>query len=103
MTTDPFTAFEFDADDAGRVLDEALVGADDGELFLETSASESLAFDDGRLKVAKLNVDENPGTPPKFGIRGIPTLMLFKDGAVADTKVGAASKTQLSEWVESVI
>ena len=65
MTTDPFTAFEFDADDAGRVLDEALVGADDGELFLETSASESLAFDDGRLKVA--NFDAERG----FGLRGV--------------------------------
>jgi hypothetical protein len=50
MTTDPFSAFEFDADDAGRVLMRRWSGADDGELFLETSASESLAFDDGRLK-----------------------------------------------------
>lgn len=65
MTTDPFSAFEFDADDAGRVLDEALVGADDGELFLETSTAESLAFDDGRLKVA--NFDAERG----FGLRGV--------------------------------
>ncbi len=48
----------------------------------------------GRLKVAKLNIDENPGTPPKFGIRGIPTLMLFKGGQHVATKVGALSKSQ---------
>ncbi|WP_348672511.1 thioredoxin TrxA [uncultured Abyssibacter sp.] len=54
----------------------------------------------GRLKIAKLNVDENPGTPPKFGIRGIPTLMLFKDGEVAATKVGALSKAQLSDFLD---
>ena len=57
----------------------------------------------GRVTVAMMNIDENPMTPQKYGVRGIPTLMLFKDGAVAATKVGAASKSQLSEWVESVI
>lgn len=55
----------------------------------------------GRLKIAKLNVDENPGTPPKYGIRGIPTLMLFKDGEVAATKVGALSKSQLTEFIDA--
>jgi thioredoxin 1 len=55
----------------------------------------------GKLKIAKLNIDENPGTPPKFGIRGIPTLMLFKDGNVEATKVGAVSKSQLSAFVDS--
>ena len=54
---------------------------------------------DGKVTVAKLNVDENPDTPPKYGIRGIPTLLLFKDGNVAATKVGALSKTQLAEFV----
>ncbi|HKL78628.1 MAG TPA: thioredoxin TrxA [Gammaproteobacteria bacterium] len=53
-----------------------------------------------RLKVAKLNIDENPNTPPKYGVRGIPTLMLFKDGNVEATKVGALSKAQLSAFVE---
>lgn len=57
----------------------------------------------GRLKVAKLNIDENPNTPPKFGIRGIPTLMLFKNGEVAATKVGALSKTQLTEFLDANI
>ena len=55
----------------------------------------------GRLKVCKLNIDENPSTPPKFGIRGIPTLMLFKDGAVEATKVGALSKSQLTAFLDS--
>jgi thioredoxin 1 len=54
----------------------------------------------GRVKVAKLNIDENPGTPPKYGIRGIPTLMLFKDGNVAATKVGALSKSQLAAFLD---
>jgi len=54
----------------------------------------------GRLKVAKLNIDENPATPPKYGIRGIPTLMLFKGGNVEATKVGAVSKSQLSAFLD---
>ena len=54
----------------------------------------------GRVTVAKLNIDENPMTPTKFGVRGIPTLMLFKDGEVASTKVGALSKIKLVEWLE---
>jgi thioredoxin len=56
---------------------------------------------EGRLKVAKLNIDENPNTPPKFGIRGIPTLILFKDGDVEATKVGAMSKSQLTAFIDS--
>ncbi len=55
---------------------------------------------EGKLKVAKLNIDENPDTPPKYGIRGIPTLMLFKDGNVEATKVGAVSKSQLSAFID---
>lgn len=54
---------------------------------------------DGKVTVAKLNVDENNQTPPKYGIRGIPSLLLFKDGNVAATKVGALSKTQLQEFL----
>lgn len=54
-----------------------------------------------RVTVAKLNVDENPETAAKFGIRGIPTLMLFKDGQPTETKVGALSKTQLQEFLDS--
>ncbi|MEY3747870.1 MAG: hypothetical protein RL194_1329 [Pseudomonadota bacterium] len=57
----------------------------------------------GRLKVAKLNIDENQNTPPKYGIRGIPTLMLFKNGNVEATKVGALSKSQLTAFIDSNI
>lgn len=57
----------------------------------------------GRLKIAKLNIDENLGTPPKYGIRGIPTLMLFKNGNVEATKVGAVSKSQLAAFIDSNI
>ena len=55
----------------------------------------------GKLKVAKLNIDQNSATPPKYGIRGIPTLMLFKNGEVAATKVGALSKTQITAFLTS--
>lgn len=55
----------------------------------------------GKLTIAKLNIDENPSTPPKYGIRGIPTLMLFKAGNVEATKVGAVSKSQLSAFIDS--
>ena len=55
---------------------------------------------DGRLQVAKMNVDENREIPAKHGIRGIPTLMLFKDGKVLDTKVGALSKAQLTAFLD---
>jgi thioredoxin 1 len=53
------------------------------------------------MVVAKLNIDENPGTPPKYGTRGIPTLMMFRGGEVVATKVGALSKTQLVEFIQS--
>jgi len=58
---------------------------------------------DGKVKVAKLNIDENPGTPPKYGVRGIPTLMLIKNGNIEATKVGAVSKSQLTAFIDSNI
>ena len=58
---------------------------------------------DGRVTIAKVNVDENVQTPPKYGIRGIPTMLLFKDGAVEATKVGALSKVELSAFLDSNI
>ena len=57
----------------------------------------------GKLKVTKMNIDENQATPPKYGIRGIPTLMLFKNGNLAATKVGALSKSQLMAFIDSNI
>ena len=56
-----------------------------------------------KLTVAKVNIDENPETPTRYGVRGIPTLMLFKDGQLAATKVGALPKGKLIEWIDSVI
>ena len=56
-----------------------------------------------RLKVVKLNIDDNPQTPPKYGIRGIPTLMVFKNGQVEATKVGAVSKAQLTAFLDDSI
>ncbi len=55
----------------------------------------------GRLTVAKFNIDENPGTPPKYGIRGIPTLLLFRNGKLEASKVGALSKAQLISFLDS--
>ena len=57
----------------------------------------------GKIKIAKLNIDDNPNTPPKYGIRGIPPLLLFKDGQVEATKVGALSKSQLTAFIDSNI
>jgi len=56
-----------------------------------------------KLTVAKINIDENQATPQKYAVRGIPTLMIFKDGEVAGTKVGAVSKSQLSAFIDSVL
>jgi thioredoxin 1 len=67
-------------------------------------ALEDLSRDLGaKVTVAKINIDDNPQTPGKYGVRGIPTLMIFKDGQVAATKVGALPKSKLYEWVESVV
>ncbi len=57
----------------------------------------------GKIKVAKINVDENPASPSQLGVRGIPALFLFKDGKVASTKVGAAPKASLKSWIEGTI
>lgn len=57
----------------------------------------------GKLKIAKVNIDENPETPRQNGIRGIPTLMLFKGGKVEGTKVGAVSKSQLTDFIDSAL
>jgi thioredoxin 1 len=56
-----------------------------------------------QIVVAKVNIDDNPGTPGKYGVRGIPTLLLFKDGEIVSQKVGAVPKNQLVEWVQSAL
>ena len=61
------------------------------------AVSEELA---GQIKVAKVNVDENPMVPSKYGVRGMPTLMIFKDGKVAATHLGAMSKQRIAEWIK---
>ena len=67
--------------------------------FLDELANEMA----GRVTVAKVNIDENQQTPRKYGVRGIPTMILFKGGQVAATKIGALPKSKLKEWVESVL
>jgi thioredoxin 1 len=75
-----------------------------GPCKMITPVLEEIAADyGGKIKVVKLNIDDNPDTPPKFGIRGIPTLMLFKGGEVEATKVGALSKSQLTAFIDSSI
>jgi thioredoxin 1 len=67
-------------------------------------ALEDLSKDlETKVTVAKINIDDNPLTPGKYGVRGIPTLMIFKGGQVAATKIGALTKSKLYEWVESVV
>ena len=63
---------------------------------------DEIASENDNLKVTKVNIDENPESPQKYGVRGIPTLILFKDGEIAGTKVGALPKSKLVEWIDSV-
>jgi thioredoxin 1 len=56
-----------------------------------------------QVQIVKLNIDDHPDTPAKYGVRGIPTMILFKDGQIADTKVGAAPKAQLKSWLEAAL
>jgi thioredoxin 1 len=67
--------------------------------FLEDLAADKA----GELTVAKVNIDENPQAPTRYGVRGIPTMILFRDGKVAATKIGALPKGKLYEWVDSVL
>lgn len=71
--------------------------------MLAPSLSELATELDGKISIAKLNIDENPTVPSRFGVRGIPTLMIFKDGQVTATKIGALPKGQLKTWIEQNI
>jgi thioredoxin 1 len=102
MTTKPVSDQSFEAD---------VIGAEGPVLVdfwaewcgpckqIAPSLEEIAAEMDGKLTVAKINIDENPETPTRLGVRGIPTLMLFKDGELAATKVGALPKSKLVEWI----
>lgn len=57
----------------------------------------------GKAKIVKINIDESPNAPTKYGVRGIPTLMVFKNGQVTDTRVGGMSKSQLTEWANGAV
>ena len=105
----------FSIEDSNRAFEEEVLKADKPVLIdywaewcgpckmiapvLDEVASE---YSD-KIRVAKLNIDDNPATPPKYGIRGIPTLMLFKNGEVEATKVGAVSKAQLTAFLDENI
>jgi len=67
-------------------------------------ALEDIAQEMGdKVTIAKVNIDENPGTPTKYGVRGIPTLMIFENGQVAGTKVGAMPKSKITEWIDETV
>ncbi|MBG51210.1 MAG: thioredoxin TrxA [Alphaproteobacteria bacterium] len=106
MTTSKVTDSSFEADviDAGKPVLVDFWAEWCGPCKQIGPALEELAGDLGdRLTIAKINIDENPNVPTKYGVRGIPTLMLFKDGQVAATKVGALPKNKIKEWIESEI
>ena len=68
---------------------------------LDPILEEIAAENKDKVKIYKMNIDENPMTPQKYGIRGIPTIMIFKDGKLTDTKVGSLPKTALETWIQS--
>ena len=104
MATRPVTDGSFDQDvlQADRPVVVDFWAEWCGPCKMISPALEEIAAELGeQITVAKINIDENPTTPQKYGVRGIPTLMVFKEGQVAATKFGALPKNQLKDWVES--
>ena len=81
----------------------ASLQSEDGYAVVKEIVPGMAADKDGQIRIAKVNIDDNPMTPTKYGVRGIPTLMLFKNGEISATKVGAAPKSKLYEWVEEAL
>ena len=97
-------SFQADVLDAGRPVLVDFWAEWCGPCKMIAPALEEIAKELGpKVKVVKINIDDNPKTPSQYGVRGIPTLMLFKGGKVASTKVGAAPKGQLQSWIEQSI
>jgi thioredoxin 1 len=104
MSTKPVTDSSFEADvlkSSGPVLVDFWAEWCGPCKMIAPSLDELSQTLGAKVTVAKINIDDNPMTPAKYGVRGIPTLMLFKDGQVAATKIGALPKTSLFQWVES--
>ena len=104
MSTKPVTDSSFEADvlkSTGPVLVDFWAEWCGPCKMIAPSLDELSHTLGAKVTVAKINIDDNPMTPAKYGVRGIPTLMLFKDGQVAATKIGALPKTSLFHWVES--
>jgi thioredoxin 1 len=104
MSTKPVTDSSFETDvlkSSGPVLVDFWAEWCGPCKMIAPSLDELSSTLGSKVTVAKINIDDNPMTPAKYGVRGIPTLMLFKDGQVAATKIGALPKTSLFQWVES--